>query len=93
MAKFLAIFTFIGAACALIFALLTAKKVLKFSEGTEKMKKISASIRQGANAYLKRQYLVVLVFFGVMFLVLGGMAIADLLTPFVPFALIINFSN
>ncbi len=88
MAKYLAIFTFVGAACALIFALLTAKKVLKFSEGTEKMKKISASIRQGANAYLKRQYLVVLVFFGVMFLVLGGMAIADLLTPFVPFAFI-----
>ena len=88
MAKFLAIFTLIGAAFALLLALFTAKKVLKFSEGTEKMKKISASIRQGANAYLKRQYLVVLVFFGVMFLVLGGMAIADLLTPFVPFAFI-----
>lgn len=88
MAKYIAIFTFIGAALALVFAILTAKKVLRFPEGTEKMKKISASIKQGANAYLKRQYLVVLVFFGVMFLVLGGMAIAGLLTPYVPFAFI-----
>ncbi len=88
MAKYLAIFTFVGAALALIFAVLTAKKVLKFSEGTEKMKKISESIRKGANAYLKRQYAVVLVFFGIMFLVLGGMAIAGLLTPYVPFAFI-----
>ena len=39
MAKYLAIFTFVGAALALIFAVLTAKKVLGFSEGTEKMKK------------------------------------------------------
>ena len=88
MAKYLAIFTFVGAALALIFAVLTAKKVLGFSEGTEKMKKISASIRQGANAYLNRQYKVVLVFFGVMFLVLSGMAVAGLLTPFVPFAFV-----
>ncbi len=88
MAKYIAIFTFVGAALALIFAVLTAKKVLKFSQGTEKMKKISESIRKGANAYLKRQYAVVLVFFGIMFLVLGGMAIAELLTPFVPFAFI-----
>lgn len=88
MASYLAIFTFAGAAFALLFAVLMAKKVLRFPEGTEQMKKISASIRQGANAYLKRQYMVVLVFFGVMFLILGGMAIAKLLTPFVPFAFV-----
>ena len=50
------------------------------------MKKISYSIRAGANAYLKRQYKIVLVFFGIMFVVLGAMAVAGLLTPFVPFA-------
>lgn len=88
MAKNLAIFTFIGAALALLFAVFSAKKVLRFPEGTEKMKKISASIRQGANAYLKRQYIVVLVFFGVMFLILGGMAMAGMLTPYVPFAFV-----
>ena len=50
------------------------------------MKKISYSIRTGANAYLKRQYKIVLIFFGIMFVVLGAMAVAGLLTPFVPFA-------
>ncbi len=50
------------------------------------MKKISYSIREGANAYLKRQYKIVLIFFGIMFVLLGAMAIAGLLTPFVPFA-------
>ena len=82
------ILTFAGALLALLFAAFTAKRVMKFSEGNDLMKKISASIRRGANAYLKRQYMVVLVFFGVMFLVLGGMAIAGLLTPYVPFAFI-----
>ena len=71
---------------AVVFALLTAKKVIGFSSGTEKMKKISYSIRAGANAYLKRQYKIVLIFFGIMFVVLGAMAVAGLLTPFVPFA-------
>ena len=33
-----------------------AKRVMSFDEGTDRMKKISASIRAGANAYLKRQY-------------------------------------
>ena len=46
----------VGALIALIFALTQAKKVLKFSEGTELMQKLAASIRKGANAYLKRQY-------------------------------------
>ena len=56
MENYLVIFTFLGAVAALVFALFTAKKVLKFSEGTEKMKTISQSVRAGANAYLKRQY-------------------------------------
>ena len=88
MEKYLILFTFIGAVAALFFAVFTAKKVLKFSEGTDKMKKISESIRSGANAYLKRQYMVVGVFFIVMFIVLGIMSLLKLLTPFVPFAFI-----
>lgn len=86
MELYLVIATFVGATLALLFALLTARKVLKFSEGTERMQKISASIRQGANAYLKRQYKIVLIFFGAMFVILGAMAIFKLLTPYVPFA-------
>ena len=78
--------TLAAAIIALIFALAQAKKVLKFDEGTDLMKKISASIRSGANAYLKRQYSIVGVFFAIMFVVLGVMAFAGLLTPYVPFA-------
>ncbi len=88
MEKILVLFTFIGAAAALLFALFTALRLLKFSEGTDQMKKISASIRQGANAYLKRQYKIVGVFFAIMFVILGGMAIGGLLTPYVPFAFV-----
>ena len=76
----------IGAVVALLFAAIVARKVLKFSEGNDRMKKISLSIRQGANAFLKRQYKIVLIFFGLMFVVLGVMAALKLLTPYVPFA-------
>ncbi len=86
MDKIIVILTSIGAVLALIFAVFTGRKVLKFSEGSDLMKKISMSIRQGANAYLKRQYKIVLIFFGVLFVVLTVMAIFGLLTPYVPLA-------
>ena len=88
MELYLVIAIFVGAIMAIVFAAIMAKRVLSFDEGTDKMKKISASIRSGANAYLKRQYTIVAIFFGVMFLVLGGMAFAGLLTPYVPFAFV-----
>ena len=86
MDKLVAILTFVAAAIALLFAGLTARRVMKFSEGNDQMKKISASIRQGANAYLKRQYAIVGIFFAVMFVLLTVMAAFGLLTPYVPFA-------
>lgn len=80
--------TLAGALVALLFAFFSARKVLKFSEGNDTMKKISASIRKGANAYLKRQYTIVAVFFACMFVVLCLMATFGLLTWFVPFAFV-----
>ncbi len=88
MEKYLVLLTFIGSVLALLFAIFTARKVLKFSEGTEEMKKISRSIRAGANAYLKRQYIIVTVFFAVMFAILSAMAYAKLLSIYVPFAFV-----
>jgi K(+)-stimulated pyrophosphate-energized sodium pump len=73
---------------ALCFVLIQIRKVLGFPMGNELMKKISLSVRQGANAYLRRQYTGVAVFFVIMFVALGVMAFAGLLTPFVPFAFI-----
>ena len=47
---------FVGAFAAILFAFLQSRRVLSFSEGTPAMQKIAASIRSGANAYLKHQY-------------------------------------
>ncbi len=88
MEKILVILTFCSALLAILFALAQALKVMRFSEGTDLMKKISLSIRKGANAYLKRQYAIVLVFFAIMFVILSVMAFLKLLTPYVPFAFV-----
>ena len=80
--------TLVCSVIGIIFAVLTARKVMKFSEGTDKMKKISKSIREGANAYLKRQYTVVSIFFIGMFVLISIMAAFGLLTWYVPFAFV-----
>ncbi len=84
--KLVVALTFTGAVLGLLFALYLALKVMKFPEGNDLMKKISESIRKGANAYLKRQYRIVAIFFGIMFILLGAMAFAGFITPYVPFA-------
>ncbi len=80
---------FLGAVIAGVFALLQAKKVLSYSEGTEKMKKIASSIRAGANAYLKHQYTTVAKVFVVVFIILLVLAFAGhMLSVFTPFAFV-----
>lgn len=86
--NYLVLFTFLGAAIALVYAIVTASRVLKFDEGTDRMKKIAAAIRSGANAYLKRQYTVVIIFFACMFVILAVMAAFNMLTWYVPFAFV-----
>ena len=86
MEKYLVLATFVGSIIALLFALITGKRVLSYEEGTPLMSKISHSIREGANAYLRRQYTVVGIFFACMVVVLCVMAGCKLLTWFVPFA-------
>lgn len=76
----------IGSGVALFFALFLAIRVLRAPKGNETMQKISSSIKDGANAYLKRQYGVVAIFFAIMTVVLGIMAYLGFVTPFVPFA-------
>ncbi|GHU51688.1 hypothetical protein FACS1894200_12090 [Spirochaetia bacterium] len=78
----------LGSIIALLFAFFQARKVLGFPEGNALMQKISLAVRKGANAYLKRQYSGVALFFVFMFVVLGIMAFTGFLTPFVPFAFI-----
>lgn len=78
----------IGAAAALIFAYLRSKKVLAESEGTDLMKKISASIRQGANAYLRRQYSGVAKFFAIVFVVMLALVFLGQMEIWVPIAFV-----
>lgn len=80
---------FVGAALALIFAYLQKCKVMKCSEGDEKMVKIASSIRAGANAYLKQQYSTVAKVFAVVFVILMIIAFASkgqMLSRVTPFA-------
>ncbi len=80
---------FVGFALALIFAEIQRKKVMSYSEGTERMQKIAASIREGANAYLKHQYTTVAKVFAIVFIILLAMAFLSggkMLSKFTPFA-------
>ena len=80
---------FVGAFAAILFAFLQSRRVLSFSEGTPAMQKISASIRSGANAYLKHQYATVAKVFVVVFFLLLVMAFGtggEMLSKFTPFA-------
>ena len=92
METFAPIAVFICSVIALIFACVNFFAVKKKPEGTETMAQISAKIRKGAMAYLKRQYKTVGIFFAVMFVILAILACLKtksgepFLTPFVPFA-------
>ena len=89
MEKYLVIVALIAAAAALIFAGLQRKKVMSVSEGTDEMKKLAGAIRQGANAYLKRQYTTVAKVFVIVFVILAIMAFATggkMLSRVTPFA-------
>lgn len=82
----LMLFGLIGSLMALVFAFFMFKRVHSQSEGTEKMIKISALIRRGASAYLKRQYKGVGIFFSVVFVILLSLSIMGYLNHFIPFA-------
>ena len=79
----------VGAVVALVFAVLQRNKVMKFSEGDEKMVKLASAIREGANAYLKAQYTTVAKVFVIVFVILMIIAFASkgqMLSRVTPFA-------
>ncbi len=78
----------IGAILALLFAGMQSRKVMAFSEGNETMKKIALAIRQGANAYLRRQYSTLIKFFVVMVIILAVLAFMGTVSVYVPFAFV-----
>ncbi|MCK5844730.1 MAG: sodium/proton-translocating pyrophosphatase, partial [Victivallales bacterium] len=76
----------ISALLALAFARFFYKSMMQANEGTDKMKEIAQYVREGAMAYLFRQYKVVAIVFVVLMLILAVLAIFGIQNPFVPVA-------
>ena len=55
---------------ALIFAFVLASKISKEEEGTDRMKEIALAIREGANAFLKAEYKILIIFVLVLFVLI-----------------------
>ena len=67
----LTILPLISGICALIFVAFLAKRVMKQSPGSEKMRDISDAIHEGSMAFMKREYSAILVFAIIMAAVLA----------------------
>ena len=76
----------VAALLALVFARFFYKSMMRSSEGTDKMKEIAGYVREGAMAYLWRQYKVVFVVFIILMVILGVLAVFGIQNPFVPVA-------
>ena len=76
----------LSALTALGFALYLALNVLKEPEGTPKMRAIAGAVREGAEAYLRQQYLGVSLFFCAVFVILLALSFLNYIAIFVPFA-------
>jgi K(+)-stimulated pyrophosphate-energized sodium pump len=76
----------IGALLALGFAFYFYKKMMEAPEGTEKMIEIARHVREGAYAYLFRQYSVVTLVFIVLLAIFAFLAYKGVQNPFVPVA-------
>ncbi len=76
----------VSALFALGFAYYFYKKVMEAPEGTEKMIEIAHHVREGAYAYLFRQYSVVTLVFAILLVIFAVCAYLGVQNPFVPIA-------
>jgi K(+)-stimulated pyrophosphate-energized sodium pump len=76
----------IASVLALIFAVYFYRKMMAANEGNATMKEIAQHVREGAMAYLRRQYMVVTVVFIVLVVILTVLARMGIQNPFVPIA-------
>src|ERR1700679_2000207 len=58
-------------ALAIVYAIWATRSVLAADAGSEKMQEISAAVREGAQAYLKRQYTTIAIVGIVIFFIVG----------------------
>ncbi len=71
---------------ALVFAYIFYKQMMNSEKGNETMEEIASYVREGAYAYLFRQYSVVAVAFVVLSVIFGALAYFGIQNPFVPVA-------
>ena len=76
----------VAAVIALLFAWIFFRQMMKESEGTATMKQIAQFVREGAMAYLKQQYKVVVIVFVVLAVLFAVLAYFGVQNPWVPFA-------
>jgi K(+)-stimulated pyrophosphate-energized sodium pump len=76
----------ISALIALLFAWIFYKEMKSQEEGTDRMKEIAEYVREGAMAYLRRQYTVVIKVFIILVVLLSILAYFGIQNPFVPVA-------
>ncbi|WP_146663987.1 sodium-translocating pyrophosphatase [Anaerohalosphaera lusitana] len=76
----------IAALIALGFAIYFYKKVMEAPEGTPRMIEIAKDVREGAYAYLFRQYKVVTIAFAVLLVIFAILSYMGVQNPFVPVA-------
>ena len=76
----------VAALTALLFAWIFYRSMKSQEEGTDRMKEIAAYVREGAMAYLRRQYSVVTKVFLILVVLLLILAYFGIQNPFVPVA-------
>ncbi|HAJ57074.1 MAG TPA: sodium-translocating pyrophosphatase [Candidatus Omnitrophica bacterium] len=76
----------VGSLLALGFAAYLAVTVMKHDEGTPQMREIAQAVKDGAAAYLRRQYSIVAIFFVVVFIILSILVKLGNLPAVVPYA-------
>ena len=75
-----------GSIAALVFSIYLAINILRKDEGNETMRRIAAAVKSGSQAFLKRQYTTIGIFFTVAFIVLFSLMRRGYLPGPVPFA-------
>jgi K(+)-stimulated pyrophosphate-energized sodium pump len=76
----------VAALLALLFAWIFYRSMKSQEEGTDRMKEIALYVREGAMAYVNRQYSVVIKVFMILVVLLAVLAYFGIQNPFVPIA-------
>ncbi|MBO8127033.1 MAG: sodium-translocating pyrophosphatase [Firmicutes bacterium] len=76
----------LGAIAALLFTRYLVAQIQRYDEGPTEVVEIAKAVREGARAYLRRQYKAVAIFFAIMFVILIILSQVGLLGTYVPYA-------